>query len=600
MKESDYGLRVEALRDKLFKVAMLYTGNATRAVDILDEAIYKGLKNCRKLRDEDLFDAWMVKILMNECHKEYNRTKKVSPMDEEEMNLLNTVSMISEMNLEDHVILQDALDRLPEELRQIIIMRYFNGYTQEEAAKLLKIPQGTLVTRQRRALELMKESLTVTDERTKTSLKRAKRRNLRRKLIETPALTLLVLSLSFGLLVNLSPAIALACSDIPIISTVRDFFTMGRYAKSLEEAIRHDYLQKLELSAEDHGFELFVDSVVVDERQINILYQIHSLDKTYGDDYVYQIRSHSFKDQDGIPIYASVVTESYTGNLNDQDTLQRINIDFSDQGTKVPDYLDMHLDIVVYQDKEGEAINYFELDTAASFDLAFSLEEDQITNGKFYEIEKSLTCGDQSYTLKSLSVYPTKMELVMEADDENKCELILPKLHMEHDGEKLYGGNFSRNERSSQITVSFDSIWFSDICDLSIIFEGVYVQPYVCDEVSVDMSDGFILKNPSLGIACIRLVGDEEDDINREEGDEILIRLEMKDTADFTERMLDRFILKDERGKMIDVSSTSSRDDKDQGKSVTYFHLRDYEESSLTMEAHITDFWMSTMTTGRF
>ena len=48
---------------------------------------------------------------------------------------------------------------LPEELRSVVILRFFSGYTQAETAAALNIPQGTAATRQKRALALLKLEL---------------------------------------------------------------------------------------------------------------------------------------------------------------------------------------------------------------------------------------------------------------------------------------------------------------------------------------------------------------------------------------------------------------------------------------------------------
>ena len=59
----------------------------------------------------------------------------------------------------DALPLKEAIRRLPEELRAVIILRFFAGYTQAETAAALDIPQGTAATRQRRALELLRLEL---------------------------------------------------------------------------------------------------------------------------------------------------------------------------------------------------------------------------------------------------------------------------------------------------------------------------------------------------------------------------------------------------------------------------------------------------------
>ena len=55
--------------------------------------------------------------------------------------------------------MREAVRRLPEELRQVVILRFFTGCTQAETAVALGIPQGTVATRQRRALALLRMEL---------------------------------------------------------------------------------------------------------------------------------------------------------------------------------------------------------------------------------------------------------------------------------------------------------------------------------------------------------------------------------------------------------------------------------------------------------
>lgn len=45
------------------------------------------------------------------------------------------------------------------QLRAVVILRFFTGYTQSETAQALGIPQGTVATRQRKALALLRLEL---------------------------------------------------------------------------------------------------------------------------------------------------------------------------------------------------------------------------------------------------------------------------------------------------------------------------------------------------------------------------------------------------------------------------------------------------------
>lgn len=59
----------------------------------------------------------------------------------------------------DSLPLKEAVRRLPEDLRQVVVLRFFAGYTQAETAAALDIPQGTAATRQRKALALLRLEL---------------------------------------------------------------------------------------------------------------------------------------------------------------------------------------------------------------------------------------------------------------------------------------------------------------------------------------------------------------------------------------------------------------------------------------------------------
>lgn len=150
MNNEEYAKRIEAIRDKLYKTALLYLGNETHALDAVDEAVYKGLCGHWKLRHPEYFNTWMTRILINECHNEQRRQMRFLPLDD-----------LPETATEDFdaLPLKEALRRLPKDLKEVVILRYFSGYTLAETAESLKIPQGTAATRQRKALQLLKLDL---------------------------------------------------------------------------------------------------------------------------------------------------------------------------------------------------------------------------------------------------------------------------------------------------------------------------------------------------------------------------------------------------------------------------------------------------------
>ena len=146
MTELEYLERAEQARGKLYRAALLTLGSESAAVDAVDEAVYKGYLGYRKLRQPDYLETWLVRILINVCRDELRRRKRELAVEA----LPETAGEAF-----DALPLKEAVRRLPTQLRDVIVLRYFTGLTLEETAAALGLPRGTVSTRQRKALELL-------------------------------------------------------------------------------------------------------------------------------------------------------------------------------------------------------------------------------------------------------------------------------------------------------------------------------------------------------------------------------------------------------------------------------------------------------------
>ena len=150
MNNEEFAKRVEAIRLKLYKTALLYLGSEAFAMDAVDEAVYKALCGKWRLRQPAYFDTWITRILINECYNELRRQKRIQPLEA----LPETAAATF-----DSLPLREAICKLPRDLKDVIILRFFSGYTVAETAEALRIPSGTVATRQRRALQLLRLEL---------------------------------------------------------------------------------------------------------------------------------------------------------------------------------------------------------------------------------------------------------------------------------------------------------------------------------------------------------------------------------------------------------------------------------------------------------
>ncbi len=151
MEREEFAVRVEALKGRLYRTARLYLGSEADALEAVDEAVYQALRALGTLRQPEFFETWMTRILINVCRRELRRRKRL--MGEE------ALPESAGPDVYDALPLKEAVRRLPEALRQVVILRFFAGYTQAETAAVLELPQGTVATRQRRALELLRLEL---------------------------------------------------------------------------------------------------------------------------------------------------------------------------------------------------------------------------------------------------------------------------------------------------------------------------------------------------------------------------------------------------------------------------------------------------------
>lgn len=143
----------------LYGVTIRILNSEEAAKDLLQEIFVKIWRNI------DSYDAtkgrlytWMLNIARNAAidvlrSSGFNRDKKISDL---ENNVHTDNPALSTSIKTDHMGLKKIVEGLKEEYKQIIDLAYFKGYTQEEIAKTLGIPVGTVKTRSRNALIQLK------------------------------------------------------------------------------------------------------------------------------------------------------------------------------------------------------------------------------------------------------------------------------------------------------------------------------------------------------------------------------------------------------------------------------------------------------------
>ena len=120
--------------------------------DIIQETMMIAFFNIKKLKNNNFFKTWVIRILINNCNKFYKR-KKLKSIDENE-----EIKNISSVGIDlSNVEFEDFISFLNEEERTILTLYYYLGYTTKEISKILNKREGTICSKISRAKIKIKE-----------------------------------------------------------------------------------------------------------------------------------------------------------------------------------------------------------------------------------------------------------------------------------------------------------------------------------------------------------------------------------------------------------------------------------------------------------
>lgn len=156
MREEDKEFFIQKINEnrlKMYKTAISILKDEDDANDAIQEALYSAYKNYYSLREKSYFTTWIIKILINKCYNIINKNKKIAYIDD--TIIQNTES--SEDNYEIENSLEWVLNQIDKDLKEIVVLYYYDDFSVADIANVLEIPQGTVKSRLSRAREQIKE-----------------------------------------------------------------------------------------------------------------------------------------------------------------------------------------------------------------------------------------------------------------------------------------------------------------------------------------------------------------------------------------------------------------------------------------------------------
>lgn len=137
----------------IYRMAFSYTKNEQDALDVVQDSIQKGWRAIDTLKKNEQMKSWFYTILVRTAIDFLRKHQRIVLIGDE------ALQQIPEHDTYENLDLQQAIHQLPLQLREIIILRYFEDLKIEEIAQILNLPAGTVKSRLYKALRLLKVEL---------------------------------------------------------------------------------------------------------------------------------------------------------------------------------------------------------------------------------------------------------------------------------------------------------------------------------------------------------------------------------------------------------------------------------------------------------
>lgn len=140
--------------------AVSLCGNPDRADDLVQETLVKAWSNFDSFVEGTNLPAWLFTILRNIYYSEYRkRRREVS--DSDGIHAARLASAPAQTGHMDFLDFREALQKLPHDQREALILIGASGLSYEEAAEVCNCAVGTMKSRVNRARNRLAEMLTV-------------------------------------------------------------------------------------------------------------------------------------------------------------------------------------------------------------------------------------------------------------------------------------------------------------------------------------------------------------------------------------------------------------------------------------------------------
>ena len=159
------------LSDQVYRVARRLVGSREEAEDLMQETYARAFRSWRSYTPGTNLRAWLLRILTNlniDRGRRRQRAPEMQPLEEGDYFLYNKLEEGSREPRSEHDLVVDrlsqddvvaALSAVPHDFRDVLVLVDIGDFTYQDAAQILDIPIGTVMSRLHRGRRILKTAL---------------------------------------------------------------------------------------------------------------------------------------------------------------------------------------------------------------------------------------------------------------------------------------------------------------------------------------------------------------------------------------------------------------------------------------------------------
>ena len=160
-----------ALSDQVYRVARRLVGSREEAEDLMQETYARAFRSWRSYTAGTNLRAWLLRILTNlniDRGRRRQRAPETQPLEEGDYFLYNRLEEATrDGNVDEERVLErlsqddvvGALSSVPHDFRDVVVLVDIGDFSYQDAAQILDIPIGTVMSRLHRGRRILKREL---------------------------------------------------------------------------------------------------------------------------------------------------------------------------------------------------------------------------------------------------------------------------------------------------------------------------------------------------------------------------------------------------------------------------------------------------------